>query len=250
MCKWHIKSHAVCDDFVGEYVQHSLNYLQVVIANGSIDAWVMWWLPIKVWNQPIVILNGRFGYFCFSGWINVLSNIIQTAVACDKMVSLVLFSCCFLWNIFHFFYIRILLNLWNEWVIWYKFEVENCNRTLKSEECCNCLKFFVMCIICCRCVELDCWDGRGEDQEPIITHGLAMCTDVLYKVRKISINWRVMVFTLIQMLIILNKKVKIDRIFVLSTSSCLSLSYKDNRKQGITLSKNATKKNNNKTKLK
>ncbi|ESO08873.1 hypothetical protein HELRODRAFT_109918 [Helobdella robusta] len=33
----------------------------------------------------------------------------------------------------------------------------------------------------CRCVELDCWDGRGDDQEPIITHGRAMCTDILFK---------------------------------------------------------------------
>ncbi|KAJ8270489.1 hypothetical protein GJAV_G00115430 [Gymnothorax javanicus] len=32
-----------------------------------------------------------------------------------------------------------------------------------------------------RCVELDCWDGKGEDQEPIITHGKAMCTDILFK---------------------------------------------------------------------
>ncbi|RMC07955.1 hypothetical protein DUI87_15426 [Hirundo rustica rustica] len=31
------------------------------------------------------------------------------------------------------------------------------------------------------CVELDCWDGKGEDQEPIITHGKAMCTDILFK---------------------------------------------------------------------
>lgn len=32
-----------------------------------------------------------------------------------------------------------------------------------------------------RCVELDCWDGKTEEQEPIITHGMAMCTDILFK---------------------------------------------------------------------
>lgn len=44
----------------------------------------------------------------------------------------------------------------------------------------------LLCISCtflpARCVELDCWDGKGEDQEPIITHGKAMCTDILFKV--------------------------------------------------------------------
>ncbi|CAH1793119.1 unnamed protein product, partial [Owenia fusiformis] len=33
----------------------------------------------------------------------------------------------------------------------------------------------------CRCVELDCWDGKDNDQEPIITHGKAMCTDIPFK---------------------------------------------------------------------
>ncbi|XP_046642966.1 1-phosphatidylinositol 4,5-bisphosphate phosphodiesterase-like isoform X1 [Daphnia pulicaria] len=33
----------------------------------------------------------------------------------------------------------------------------------------------------CRCVELDCWDGKGSDEEPIITHGKAMCTEILFK---------------------------------------------------------------------
>ena len=36
----------------------------------------------------------------------------------------------------------------------------------------------------CRCVELDCWDGKDPDNEPIITHGRAMCTEIPFKVRR------------------------------------------------------------------
>ncbi|KAJ8355439.1 hypothetical protein SKAU_G00182330 [Synaphobranchus kaupii] len=33
----------------------------------------------------------------------------------------------------------------------------------------------------CRCVELDCWKGRTAEEEPIITHGLTMTTEICFK---------------------------------------------------------------------
>lgn len=33
----------------------------------------------------------------------------------------------------------------------------------------------------CRCVELDCWNGRNNDEEPIITHGYTVVTEISFK---------------------------------------------------------------------
>ena len=34
----------------------------------------------------------------------------------------------------------------------------------------------------CRCLELDCWKGKPPEEEPIITHGFTMTTEILFKV--------------------------------------------------------------------
>ncbi len=34
-------------------------------------------------------------------------------------------------------------------------------------------------IKCCRCVELDCWDGEGD--EPVIYHGFTLTSKILFK---------------------------------------------------------------------
>ncbi|XP_069064007.1 1-phosphatidylinositol 4,5-bisphosphate phosphodiesterase beta-3 [Pleurodeles waltl] len=33
----------------------------------------------------------------------------------------------------------------------------------------------------CRCIELDCWKGRPQDEEPFITHGFTMTTEISFK---------------------------------------------------------------------
>lgn len=41
----------------------------------------------------------------------------------------------------------------------------------------------------CRCVELDCWKGKLPDEEPIITHGFTMTTDIYFKVGSECGGW-------------------------------------------------------------
>jgi phosphatidylinositol phospholipase C, beta len=34
----------------------------------------------------------------------------------------------------------------------------------------------------CRCVELDVWDGKEPECEPLVTHGHAYCTEINFRV--------------------------------------------------------------------
>ena len=57
----------------------------------------------------------------------------------------------------------------------------NCNNIRARQ---NCHEIAQVLLAGCRCVELDCWDGKDPDMEPIITHGRAMCTEIPFKVCK------------------------------------------------------------------
>lgn len=48
----------------------------------------------------------------------------------------------------------------------------------------------------CRCVELDCWKGRTAEEEPVITHGFTMTSEISFKVIHTvdAINFRLLLY--------------------------------------------------------
>lgn len=38
----------------------------------------------------------------------------------------------------------------------------------------------------CRCVELDVWKGRTAEEEPVITHGFTMTSEISFKVNAVA----------------------------------------------------------------
>lgn len=41
----------------------------------------------------------------------------------------------------------------------------------------------------CRCVELDVWKGRTAEEEPVITHGFTMTSEISFKVCNLTVKF-------------------------------------------------------------